>query len=129
MPQTHGPGGGIAPLTKTATIARTDTVAKNLFMLPKGAVPIGLQVIIPTASDAGTSATVSVGKTGSNTFFLNVFSVKTNSGQQQPTTAANLAASVGAQDIQVVGIYAESGSPSTTGGPFTFVMTYLPPAT
>lgn len=109
---------------KIATIARTNSTAKNLFMLPANAIPISLRVIIPTASDAVTTAVISVGKTGTGTHFLSSYDVKGNSGQQSPTAVTNLGSSVGTSAIQVIGIYADTGGAATTGGPFTVTMEY-----
>ena len=47
-------------LSKTVKIARTDTTAFNAFVLPKGAVIAGAYVMGTTASDAASTATVSV---------------------------------------------------------------------
>jgi hypothetical protein len=113
-----------ALMFKTATIARTDTSAKNLFILPANALPVRVDVFVGTASDAGTTATISIGKTGSGTYFLNGYSVKSNSGAQSPTTAAHLYASVGSSPVQVTGVYAETGTASTTGGPFNVTIAY-----
>jgi hypothetical protein len=111
------------------TVARTDTAAKNLFVIPANLVITQLKYFSPTASNAGTTATLSVGKTGSNTFFLNAADVKTaatGAGQVVPNAAANLGA-IGAADLQVVGIYAETGGASNAGGPWTVTLEgYVP---
>lgn len=110
------------------TVARTDTAAKNLFVVPHGAIIDELVIFSPAASDAGTTATLSVGKTGTNTFFVNARDVKTAStglGQQVPAAVQLAGAGTrGAQaaDLQIVGIYAETGTASTTGGPWTVTM-------
>lgn len=111
---------------KVASIARTDTAAKNLFMLPKGAVPLYFLVFSGTASDAATTATISVGKTGTGTFFLNTVDVKTAAGLIVPPTAKNTNLVTGlTADTQVTGIYAETGTASTTGGPFIVMLVYM----
>lgn len=116
--------GGMGLRVKRGTIARTDTSAKDLFQLPAGAVIDDLVIFGPAASNAGTTATISVGKTGTNNHFVNAFDVKgtTGAGNQHPA-ATNLG-SVGASAITVVGIYAESGAASTAGGPWTVTMIY-----
>lgn len=113
--------GGAGIFMKSATIARTDTTAKNLFTLPANASIEAVTVSGDTASDAGTTATVSVGVTGTNNKFVNAYSVKT-AGQAMP--AADNLGSVGASGIQVTGIYAETGTASTTGGPWTVRIFY-----
>lgn len=113
----------------TATIARTDTTAKNLFKIPGNAVIHELRINGAAASNAGTSATISVGKTGTNNHYLNAYDVKTagtGAGQNLPNGATNLG-NVGMAEIQVVGIYAESGTASSSGGPWTVTMLYSLP--
>lgn len=121
-------GGGIALQMQSNTVARTDTSAKNLFVLPANAILDAILISGPN-SDAGTTATLSVGKTGTNTFFVNARDVKaaaTGNGLQFPTQATNMG-SVGTSALQVVGIYAETGGPSTTGGPWTVTAIYHMP--
>ena len=118
-----------AMMNFTGSIARTDTVVKNLFVIPANLTITQLKYFSPNNSDAATTAVISVGKTGSNTFFLATADVKTaatGKGQVVPNAATNLAA-IGAADLQVVGIYAETGAPSTTGGPWTVTIEgYVP---
>jgi hypothetical protein len=110
---------------KIATVARTDTTAKNLFTIPANAIPIRISIYGGTASDAGTTGTVSVGKTGTNTYFVNAADVKGASGQIPCAAAAHLGAAVSTTaSTQIVGIYAETGTASTTGGPWTIIMDY-----
>lgn len=113
------------------TVARTDTAAKTLFTLPANAVPIGLTIIGPAVSNAGTTATLSVGKSGgTNAEYLSALDVKgaTGSGQQTPAgVAGGLGSSVGTAALGITGIYAETGTASTSGGPWTVVMDYYIP--
>ena len=111
---------------KVASIARTDTATKNLFMLPKGAVPLYMLIFTATASNAATTATVSVGVTGTGTFFLNTVDVKTAAGLIVPPSAKNTNFVAGlTADTQVTGIYAETGAASSTGGPFYVMCVYM----
>lgn len=112
--------------TKIASLLRTNTVDTNLFTLPAGAIPIDLKVWFATGSNAGTSANISVGVTGSDTTFLSAFDVKgTAPGAQSRPAATNLfAAQSTSQQTQVVGKYAETGSASTAGGPFWLAVDY-----
>lgn len=115
-------------VSKFGTVARTDTSAKNLFTIPGNAQLVDIKIWAGTLSNAGTTATVSVGKTGSNTFFVNAFDVKGGTaGAQNRPTASNMYASVGTSAIQVVGIYAETGAASNTGGPFNVMVDYIVP--
>lgn len=110
----------------TNTVARTDTTAKVLGTLPAGANVVGLYVSSPTASNAGTTATLSVGIAGTAGKFVNALDVKgaTGAGQVFPTPTASFGAQgIGpAQTIQ--GIYAETGGASSAGGPWTVVLLY-----
>lgn len=114
--------------SKFATIARTDTAAKNLFTLPPFAQVVDVTIWVGTASNAGTTATVSVGKTGTNTFFINGQDVKGTSGKVRPTALSNGFASLSSTaTTQIVGIYAETGTASSTGGPFTVQVDFVVP--
>lgn len=113
------------------SIARTDTVAKNLFILPANAIIDDIIIGSPNNSDAGTSATISVGKTGTPTFFINALDVKTAAtGKGYPqlsgaTAPANVYGTTPqTAPLQVVGIYAETGGASTTGGPWDVELYY-----
>lgn len=115
-------------VSKIGSVARTDTTDKNLFTLPATAQVTKIRIWYGTASNAGTSATLSVGKTGTDTFFINAQDVKgVAAGTQVDATATNLYASVGTAAIQVVGIYAETGTASNTGGPFNIQLEYFVP--
>ena len=117
---------GRSTVTYSNTVARTDTAAKTLFVLPADAHIVRIAYYSPTASNAATTATLSIGKTGTNTHYVNAADVKTaatGAGQVQPN-AANMGTQSGA--ITVVGIYAETGTASTTGGPWTVTVEVLP---
>jgi hypothetical protein len=115
--------------SKIATVARTDTAAKNLFKLPPFSQVLDVSVMSGAVSNAGTTATLSIGKTGSNTFFVNALDVKgaTGSGKTRPTVgASSLATNLSSTaDTQVVGIYAETGTASSAGGPWTVQVDYI----
>lgn len=123
--------GAFTPHVLKGSVARTDTSAKNLFLIPAGAILDELIIGSPTASDAGTTATLSVGKTGTNTFFVNALDVKTAAtGKGYPNLSGTAApANVFGSTpltaaLQVVGIYAETGGASTTGGPWDVQIWY-----
>jgi hypothetical protein len=121
-----GPHGCPGVFAWTASIARTDTVAKVLFTLPRDAVILALHVFGAAVSNAGTTATISVGKQGGNGHeYLNAFDVKgsTGAGQQTPSAAAGLGVAA-TSDTVVTGIYAETGTASTTGGPWTVTLIF-----
>ena len=117
-----------AVMSKFGTVARTDTAAKNLFTLPINAQVVDATIYVGTASNAGTTATVSVGKTGTTTFFVNAQDVKGASGKQRPSALTNAFSQLSASAAtQVVGIYAETGAASSTGGPFTVQVDFIVP--
>ncbi len=112
-------------LTKTAQVLRTDTARFDAFAIPKGAVIAGVYVIGTTASDAATTATVTVGVGASGTELINAFSVKTNNGYNPVGSAAG--SYVGTQltaDTKFTAVYAETGTASTTGGPWLIKVEY-----
>lgn len=122
-----GQGGGVAEFMLEGTIARTDTVAKNLFLLPLGAVVLRVEIGGLVASDAGTTATINVGKTGTDNFFVNAADVKTAGLGDASNAKATKNAVALAAGIQVVGKYAETGGASTTGGPWNVRVYYKIP--
>lgn len=106
------------------SIARTDTSAKVLFTLPAGFIPLTIDVSSVAASDAGSTATISVGKSGgTGAELLATYDVKTaakGKGSNRPDNSGSAAygASVGTSPYVVTGVYAETGGASTTGGPW-----------
>jgi len=125
----RGPRGGLGQFALVATVARTDTAAKALGTLPKDAQVTGLTVWGAAASNAGTSANVSVGKAGGNGHeYLNALDVKTaatGAGQVTPNGGLLFAPTVAASDITVTATYAETGTASTSGGPWTIILEYV----
>ena len=124
-------GVGLVISRATGTIARTDTAAKNLFVLKAGTIPVRISYYAATASNAVTTATISVGRTGTATYFLNASDVKTAAtatGQQAPTTNVTNLHTPLTSDTQVIGTYAETGGASSTGGPWTVMIEYIDPA-
>ena len=118
----------IEALEKVVQVVRTDTARFNAFVLPKGAVIAGVYVLGATASDAGTSATITVGTSTAGTELLNAFNAKTNYGYQPAGTAAGSA--IGTQlaaDTLYNAVYAESGTASTAGGPWLVKVEYYIP--
>lgn len=126
-------------LWKNAVIARTDTTAFEAFSLPKGAVIVGSFVSGQTASDAQTTATISVGSNpGTTNEAVAAFDVKGATGQGFYASGAKAGTSVGviassgaaglAADTLIKAYYIETGTASTTGGPWLVsVAYYIPP--
>lgn len=137
------PGGAYASWLKVGQIARTNTSTFNLvntldplatkpvLYLPAGAIPISIAVYAAAPSNAGTTATISVGLAGgSGTYFLNAQSVLAAgiaaNAQVFPVTT-NLFTSVGTAVVAVTGIYAETGTASSSGGPWNIAIEYVIP--
>lgn len=112
------------------SVARTDTTAKVLFTLPAGCIPVSISFAATAPSNAGTTATLSVGiGGGSATAFLNAVDIKTagtGGGSQSPTASASTQFGVPlAVDTVVNGTYAETGGASNAGGPWVVIIEAL----
>lgn len=129
----------ISIITKTTVIKRTDTTAFEAFSLPKGAIVLGTYVGGLVASDAQTTAIISVGSNpGTTDECLSAFDVKGATGQgwyaagayngtKNGVVATSGAAGLSA-DTLIKAKYTEDGTASTTGGPwFVQVDYYIPP--
>lgn len=110
-----------------ASVARTDTSAKTLGLLPAGATVIGVTIYAAAASNAGTTATLSLGFSGgTGTEIMNAQDVKTAaSGQGQVTPNKGTLGVLSSSQKTVTGIYAETGTASNAGGPWQVVIEYL----
>lgn len=115
----------------TGEVARSDTSAKDLFTLNPGDIPLRIETYSGTASNAGTSARLSIGSTGAATYFVAALDVKGSTitsggiGQSIPSSAANLGTAV--QFVTTVtATYAEAGTASTAGGPWQVIFWVLP---
>jgi hypothetical protein len=118
---------GRDPVTYTNRVARTDTSAKDLFTLKRGDIPIGLSIYSAAVSNASVGALLSIGSTGNASYFatgIQLISGTQSLGQSSPSTVSNLMEPL-AFDTTVTGTYAEYGNASTSGGPWTVVMTVL----
>jgi hypothetical protein len=117
-------------VVKAFRVARTDTTASVKAVLPADATIIDIW-LVGAASDAATTATVSIGSTSTSTEFVNGQDVKTAGGSIRPSTsyqAANLPNLENiplSGDISVYAKYAETGTASTTGGPWTVFIEYV----
>lgn len=113
---------------KVFQVLRTDTTATVKMMLPGDATIIDI-LIIGVASDAATTATLSVGTSVTSTELINAQDVKTAGGMIRPlaTLSAvnlpNLENTPITKDILIYAKYAETGTASTVGGPY-YVFVY-----
>lgn len=111
------------------TIARTDTSNKTIGVLPANVQIADVTIYFSTASNAGTTATISCGKTGATpTEYVNAADVKAGAILQRGGASATMPVAnyggVGASAVPVFCKYAETGTASTTGGPFTVIVDY-----
>lgn len=105
-----------------SSISRTNTSAVEWFALPPHSV-IKQVTFIGDKSDAGTSARVSLGSTGgAGKEFLADFNVKANGSVSYPSSFAATVAQNDPNPIIVTAVYAEDGSASTAGGPWTVLI-------
>lgn len=117
-------------VVKAFQVARTDTTAAIKAVLPADATITDIR-IFGAASNAATTATLSVGYTSTATEFVNGQDVKTAGGAIRPTTAynstnlPNLEYALGTGDIQVYAKYTETGTASTAGGPYIVFIEYV----
>lgn len=118
-------------MSKVAQVARTDTANFDAFALPAGAVVVGAYIAGPVTSNAGTTATITLGSAGSPTGIVNGFDVRTNGAGYFAVGAAG-GALLGTQltaDTVFRARYTETGTASTAGGPWLLkVEYYLPQA-
>jgi len=116
--------------TKYGSLARTNTTAKQLFKLPKGALISGIYVIGSAASNAATTATIGIGSTADANQFMTGYDVKTAATGEGYNVSGG--AAVGSAmvtgltaDTTVYGIYAETGTASSSGGPWVVKVEYV----
>lgn len=110
----------------TTQVTRSNTSnTQSGLVLPAGFLVSGVRVLSQTVSNAGTVATISVGSTNSTTgVFVSALDVKSGGslGVSVPSTVLSGNVAIGA-DTPVTVLYAEGGTASTTGGPWTVVIT------
>lgn len=116
---------------KAFQVTRTDTTASLKCVLPADSTIMDF-LILGVASNAGTTANISIGSTATATEYVNAQDVKTAGGVIRPTStvsATNLPnlepVPLTGQDITIYAKYAETGGASSAGGPYTVYVTYL----
>ena len=125
---------------KAFQIARTDTTASVKAILPANATIIGISLFSPAVSDAATTATVSIGTTSSANELVNGANVKAAAGiialattapstyLQTDTTAPSTylqTDTTALSDFFIYAKYAETGTASTAGGPYTVFISFV----
>jgi hypothetical protein len=119
-------------LTKFVVISRTDTTAFKAVELPKYAIPVGFYVLGQAASNAATTATISVGTSATATELISGYDVLTAASAVGYNVAGNKVAAgvMGKQltaDTVIYAKYAETGTASTAGGPWIVKIEYIVP--
>lgn len=120
---------GKAHQIKVFQVARTDTVSALKAMLPAQASVTNVYVYRSTASDAATTASVTITITdNSGTVSTGAYDVKTNgavTGIVNMTNLPNVEPLPLNGDLKINAVYAETGTASTTGGPWKVAVEYV----
>ena len=101
----------------TTTIAYTDTGAVTVGTIPANAQIINVHIDVTTAFNAGTTNTVTVGKTGSAAAYVTATSVGSAGRSSVATTGVYSAwADVGSSDVTYATVtYSQTGTAATAG--------------
>lgn len=108
---------GVTIVSQSASVAYTNTTAKNLFILPAGAQVINVIVDVVTAFNGTGTDLLDIGKTGSAAFFVNDLDVSSTGHTNCTLVAANLATiyNIGTSDVQVTATYVDQNSNASAG--------------
>jgi hypothetical protein len=115
---------------KAFQVARTDTSSTLKAVLPGDASILNIIMTGSSNSDAGSTATVTV-VVSNNTGAISTgtaVNVKTSGATTQLVqmpSLPNIQPVPLTGDLNITATYAETGSASTTGGPYTFIVTYV----
>ena len=100
----------------TTTLAYTDSSAVTIATIPANSQIVSIDIDTTTAFNAGTTNTVTVGKTGSAAAFVASTSVTSLGRQSIATTGVYSAwADTGSSDISATITYSQTGTAATTG--------------
>lgn len=117
-------------VVKAFQVSRTDTTSTLKAVLPGDASILNIVMAGSVSSDAGTTATVTIvvsDNTGaiSTGTAVNVKSSGATTQIVQMPSLPNLQPVPLTGDLKITATYAETGTASTTGGPYTFIVTYV----
>lgn len=114
---------------KVIQVPRTMTAATLLAMLPAQASIVNIDVLASVNSNAATTASVTLTvSNNSGTISTGSVDVKANGATTNNVTMTNLPNIEPLPlngDIKITAQYAETGTASTLGGPWNFVITYV----
>ena len=100
----------------TTTIAFSDTAAVSIGTLPANAQIVDINIDTTTAFDAGTTNTVTVGKTGTAAAFVAATSVTSTGRASVATTGVYSAwADTGSAELDATVTFSQTGTAATTG--------------
>jgi uncharacterized membrane protein len=100
----------------TTTIAFSNTSAVTIGTVPANAQIIDVNIDATTAFNAGTTNTITVGKTGSAAAFVTATDVGTAGRESVATTGVYSAwANVGTTDVVATATFAQTGTAATAG--------------
>jgi hypothetical protein len=100
----------------TTTLAYTDSTAVTIATIPANSQITNIHIDTTTAFNAGTTNTVTVGKTGSAATFVASTSVTSLGRQSIATTGVYSAwADTGSSDISATITFTQTGTAATTG--------------
>lgn len=117
-------------VSKTFAVSRTDTSSTLKAVLPADASVLTIAKAAGTNSDAATTATVSLvisnntGAISTGTAY-DVKTAGTTAALVQMPSLPNLEPLPLLGDLKITATYAETGTASTTGGPWYFTVTYV----
>lgn len=116
-------------VAKAFAVTRSDTTTSVKCVLPADATIISFSLYSTAVSNAATTANISVGIPGNATYFINAADVKTAAGRialtSNLTNMFNLENTPLGADIQLTATYAETGTASTSGGPYYVLVEYV----
>ena len=100
----------------TTTFAYTNATAVTIATIPAGAQIVDINIDVTTAFNAGTTNTVTVGKTGSAAAFVTATSVGSAGRASVASTGVYSAwANTGTSDVSATITYSQTGTAATAG--------------
>lgn len=100
----------------TTTVAYTNASAVTIATIPANSQIVDINIDVTTAFDAGTTNTVTVGKTGSAAAFVTATDVSAAGRADVATTGVYSAwADTGSSDISATVTFAQTGTAATAG--------------
>lgn len=113
---------GVLTQSYSSNLSRTDTSARGMFVLPPYSVIKDITIYGAVANPGGTARISLSSNGGTAGALLAAFNVKTNGAVSRPSSFDRLWAANDPNPVEVVGLYAEDGSASNAGGPWTILI-------